>query len=169
MKLRLLLFTECNRRCKGCCNKDWNLNALPVCDSFSEYECVMLTGGEPMLIPDLVKKAVGRIRAETDAPIFLYTAKTDDAGGLLDMLRLVDGLTVTLHTRKDAPMFREFNAAMRRIDVVGKSLRLNVFNGISIGDTDVSGWTVKSGIRWIKDCPLPTDEAFMRWKAAHNA
>lgn len=119
--------------------------------------------------PGLVRDVVGRIRAETDVPIFLYTAKTDDVGGLLEILRLVDGVTVTLHTRKDAPMFREFNAAMHRSGVVGKSLRLNVFNGISVGDTDVSAWSVKSEIRWIKNCPLPTDEAFMRWNTMSNA
>lgn len=168
MKLRLLLFTECNRQCKGCCNKDWNLDALPVCNSFSGYKNIMLTGGEPMLQPELVKEVAGRIREETEAQIFLYTAKTDDIDGLLEILRIVDGVTVTLHTRKDAPLFRDFNDSLRRSDITGKSLRLNVFDGISVGDTDVSGWLVKSGIRWIKDCPLPANEVFMRWNVTSS-
>jgi hypothetical protein len=165
MKLRLLLHKECNRTCKGCCNKDWDLDGLPICESFNGYESIMLTGGEPLLNPALLQRTVDQIRLQTDAPIILYTAwKEDERLRLLNTLQWVDGLTLTLHTRKDVEPFLYFER-MRQLmkdRLLNKSLRLNVFHGISLGDTDLSDWEVKSGIRWKKDCPLPTDEVFMR-------
>lgn len=161
-KLRLLLLTECNRTCKGCCNKDWNLEELPVCTDFQGYSEIILTGGEPLLQPDLVKEVVERIRTETDADIILYTAKTDDIHALRGVLSVIDGITVTLHTRKDVLPFANFNMALTPSEKQGKSLRLNVFNGINIGEEDTGGWRVKGGIRWMKDCPLPKDEVFKK-------
>lgn len=163
VKLRLLLLAECNRACKGCCNKNWDLSALPVCTSFSGYEQVILTGGEPLLEPDLVREAVAEIRRQTRAPIYLYTAWRNDPWLLHNILTLVDGVTLTLHTRKDVEPFKAFNKILRVMGCSGKSLRLNVFHGVSLGDEDVSAWEVKRDIRWIKDCPLPTDEVFMRF------
>ncbi len=41
-KLRLLLFEECTRSCPGCCNRDWDLQSLPVCRDYSPYQLIML-------------------------------------------------------------------------------------------------------------------------------
>ena len=67
-KLRLLLFEECGRNCPGCCNRDWDLQALPVCQDFTPYQIIMLTGGEPMLHPEIIHSAVTEIRRQTKAP-----------------------------------------------------------------------------------------------------
>lgn len=162
MNLRLLLFKDCNRRCRGCCNKGFDLDNLPVIQDFTGYECIMLTGGEPMLKPEVIRQTVANIRKQTNAPIIVYTAKYDDVTTILDILSVVDGLTVTLHVPKDLTVFQEFNNALERVDLTGKSLRLNVFNNVHLKGTDVSKWKVKKGIKWIKDCPLPTNEKFMR-------
>lgn len=135
---------------------------MPVCKNFSGYDKIMLTGGEPLLQPDLIRKVVKKIRAVTKSSIILYTAKTDHSADLLDMLRVVDGLTLTLHTRKDVAPFMDFTDALKCSDIVGKSLRLNVFRGIDTGAANLSGWRVKNDIQWIKDCPLPDSEVFMR-------
>lgn len=74
-KLRLLLFEKCNRNCKGCCNKQWDLSKLPIENDFTGYKLIILTGGEPLLEPDLVKNVIRMIRNKTDAKIILYTAK----------------------------------------------------------------------------------------------
>jgi hypothetical protein len=42
-----------------------------------------------------------------------------------------------------------------------KSLRLNVFKGVSVPKT-WSNWIVKKNMVWIKNCPLPEDEVFMK-------
>lgn len=162
MKLRLLLLAECNRTCKGCCNKEYDLNALPVCQSYAGYSEIMITGGEPMLRPDVVAKTVKQIRAQTNAPIFLYTAWRGGHIPLLGALELVDGITLTLHTRKDVAPFVFFNQALLLSGIRPKSLRLNVFRGITVDPADALGWSIKKNIVWIKDLHLPADEVFMR-------
>jgi hypothetical protein len=162
MDLRLLLFTECNRSCRLCCNKNFDTAALPIAEDFTKYDCIVLTGGEPMLNPELVKQTVARIRKQTDKPIVMYTAWAGDPEILLDVLNALDGITLTLHTRRDTEPFVKLNELIAERGLEGKSLRLNVFQGISTGGADVSAWKVKRGLRWIKDCPLPTNEEFWR-------
>jgi hypothetical protein len=161
MKLRLLLTEKCNRKCRGCCNKEWDLKALPICNIFSGYDEVILTGGEPMLYPPLISLTVNRIRQQTKAPIYLYTASCLEPYILLRVLDSIEGLTLTLHTKKDVEPFKDFNAHILR-GADSKSLRLNVFRGVSLKGLDLSKWEVKKNIVWIKNCPLPKDEVFMR-------
>lgn len=168
MKLRLLMLEECNRTCKGCCNKEHDLAALPVCESFVGYSEIILTGGEPLLNLGLLFATIERIRAQTDAPIYLYTAWRENPYDLLDVLNMVDGITLTLHTRKDTVPFEHFvrvERAWRKV-LGEKSLRLNVFRGVSTGAADLTNWVVKRDMRWIKDCPIPADEVFMRLPGA---
>lgn len=72
-KLRLLLLDDCNRNCPGCCNRDWDLQALPLCQDYTPYRLIMLTGGEPMLYPEIIREAIAAIRRQTNVPIYLYT------------------------------------------------------------------------------------------------
>jgi hypothetical protein len=160
-KLRLLLTEKCNRKCRGCCNKDYDLKALPTCNIFSEYEEILLTGGEPMLYPSLICLTINRIRRQTKAPIYLYTASLIEPHILMSFLDVIDGITLTLHTPKDVEPFRLFNK-MILAGALNKSLRLNVFRGISLRDINLSKWKVKKDMVWIKNCPIPKDEVFMR-------
>lgn len=163
-KLRLVLFKECKRRCRGCCNKDWDLAALPVCEDYRPYRKILLTGGEPMLYPSIVETAIAEIRAQTQSPIVLYTAKTDEPARFLSILGRIEGMTVTLHTRADLAPFRRLRAAMQGKDFSAKALRLNVFKGVLVPRDLPTFWQVKSGITWIPNAPLPQGEALMRYR-----
>ena len=161
-KLRLLLFEECNRSCPGCCNWDWDLHALPICRDFTPYRVIMLTGGEPMLHPEIIRSAVEEIRGQTQAPICLYTAMTQ---GLDELLPLLDGVTLTLHTPNDYLPFWRFEQSARNLD--GKSLRLNIFE--EVGPVACSTrWQVKDHMKWIPNCPLPKGEVLMRYRPAQD-
>lgn len=144
-----------------CCNKDWDLKNIPVVKSFKRFGLFMLTGGEPMLHPDQVIKTILRIKSQSSAPIILYTARVQK---LIDILFFLDGLTLTLHEQKDVADFKKFNRVLRKHpEYKNKSLRLNVFAEVNLdGVKDLSNWKIKDNIRWIKDCPLPNDEVFMR-------
>ena len=159
--LRLLLFSECNRSCEGCCNNDWDLTSIDICKSFQGYDKIILTGGEPMLNPALVIDTAARIRKETNSEIIMYTAKSKRALDLVAVLHILDGITLTLHEPYDVKPFIELNNILLKMGLE-KSLRLNVFAGIDISGIDLSLWKVKEGIEWIKDCPLPETEVFMR-------
>jgi len=154
MKLRLLVTENCNRACEGCCNKQWDLGALPVCLDFAPYDTIMLTGGEPMLDTLKIRQVIARIRRQNaDAQIYVYTAMPRNLTALDDQ---IDGVTLTLHEQADVAEFWNI-----RKKLTG-SLRLNVFDGVSLMGVNTDGWDVREGIEWIENCPLPEDEVFMR-------
>lgn len=158
-KLRLLLFPNCNRSCPGCCNKDWDLKALPVIQDYHGWDLAMLTGGEPMLNPKLVIEVAARFPLETQT--IVYTAKVDDPDDVFAVLAAVDGMTITLHEPSDVSSFWQFIDCCAEIGQF-KSMRLNVFEGIEGDFSRLDNWKVKTGIKWIKNCPLPADEVFLR-------
>jgi hypothetical protein len=155
MILRLLLWEACNRSCAGCCNKQWDLTALPVVTEkeIAQADMILLTGGEPMLSPSRVLSYTSYLRGRTrpHTPIILYTAR---ALGLPEVSPYMDGITLTLHVQSDVEPF----LALPRLP---GSLRVNVFAGIDLPRIP-PGWQVKRNIRWIEDCPLPPDETFRR-------
>ena len=165
-KLRLLITEECNRDCPSCCNKDWDLKALDVETDFSQYDTIMLTGGEPLLDPNATLSAITYIREEVPkASIFVYTAMTHWVAPLVAILAVADGLTVTLHEQGDvAPFCRFADFLWDHPKLVrGKSLRLNTFKRVYIDLWEIKEiWDVKDNIEWIKDCPLPENEVFKR-------
>lgn len=140
------------------------MDEVPIINSFNGYKEFILTGGEPLLNPDIVISTVKRIKEESDAPIYVYTAGVTFIGPFLRVLEHVDGITLTLHTLKDATYFKSLNAVLldeKGID--GKSLRLNVFGKMPLG-AHTHLWDIKEGIRWLDDCPLPENEVLMRLK-----
>ena len=159
-KLRLLLFKDCNRSCAGCCNQYWDLDSLEICNSFKEYDVIMLTGGEPMLKPDLVRKVIKNIREENSkCKIYMYTAKTN-SNEIYEILKLLDGICVTFHDQSDVHdfVFLDYMTS----NTTDKSLRLNVFEGIDITKLYLDRWKVRTNIVWDTECPLPENEVLMR-------
>lgn len=165
MKLRLLVTEDCNRNCPKCCNKQYNLKDLPVCTDFRPYELIMLTGGEPTIHPSKLFQVIKQIRQQTDEHIILYTANVQKPFVLLSVLHIINGMTLTLHEPKDLEPFKVFNNHLNDfIEEYCKfygALRLNVFEGIDISDIDVNLWDIKH-MKWVKDCPVPENEVFMR-------
>lgn len=157
-KLRLIVTEACDRACKGCCNKQYDLDALPVADYFdTEYEEVMVTGGEPLLDRE-VDNTLGVLRdlALTEAKVILYTAV---AKNVPRVWLLIDGLTLTLHEQSDVEPFLELNDFLLYFGMTDRSLRLNVFKGVTVPETaDLRLWNVKRDIAWIENCPLPEGE-----------
>ena len=135
-KLRLLLFEECDRDCPGCCNRDWDLRSLPVCRDFTPYQGIMLTGGEPMLHPEIIREAVAEIRAQTQAPIYLYTARTQ---GLDYLMPILDGVTLTLHDPRDCLPLWRFDQSTEGLD--RKSLRRIICDKVGAVASS-EGWQV---------------------------
>ena len=165
MILRLLLFEECNRACEGCCNKQFDLDNLPVEKDFSTYEMIILTGGEPMLRPKIVLEAIRKIRNQSKAKIILYTAYLNPYNSLTyQVLAELDGVTLSLHEQSDINNFQTLQVvikpAMKDWDF---SKRLNVFKEVDLTNIDTSGWVVKKDVEWIENCPLPENEVFMRY------
>ena len=162
-KLRLLLASKCNRDCKGCCNKGWNLDSLKVCEDYEGYDEIMITGGEPALYPIKILAICKAIRRNNPkAKIYLYTALPKV--NTVDLLNkgLLDGITLTLHDQRDVVAFELFQELLCDIDLSKKSLKLNVFKGVNVVEYPI--WKSNKNMVWIKDCPLPENEVFMKYE-----
>jgi hypothetical protein len=170
-KLRLLLFSDCTKSCPGCCNKDWNLISLPTCKTYCGFDEIILTGGEPMMNVSLVKETILEIRKQNSkAKIYMYTANVS-VYDIYELFILLDGITVTLHDKSDIQPFIHFVNKISKSPYkeLKKSLRLNVFQGVYLFENldsgenfDLKRCEIKDNIKWIKHCPLPKDEVFMR-------
>ena len=167
-KLRLLVTKYCPKSCEGCCNKDWNLDNLPIIDDFSKYDEILITGGEPLakVQRDITLRIVEFIHIfNPSAQIIVYTASP--SGILwLNSMYAVDGYTLTIHNESDIDALYDLNNVILSNEKYYRefySLRLNVFKGIELPkELDLRCWTVKKDIEWIPNCPLPEDEIFMR-------
>lgn len=159
--LKLLVTKKCLKNCPGCCNKDWDLDALPNVKHFN-YDQILITGGEPLLfLPQLLDLCI-KIREKSDTKIYIYTAMTD---GLLILYPFVDGFTITIHKQSDVIPFMIFSRILnnfKKSPWLSKSLRLNVFKGIQLEKP--AHWKVRENIEWKKNCPLPKNEVFYRLK-----
>lgn len=176
MKYRVLMTPECHRSCKGCCNKDWDLSALPVLTvehltrpGVSE---ILLTGGEPFLVPGQTRQLLTHAAHCQIPKRIVYTTWP----GFEEYDRAIaygaTGFTITLHTKQDAinlerllffPLLRQ-HTLHRMI-----SVRINVFRNIELS-RDIKEslpkdgmWEIREGMRWKKNCPLPEDEVFLRY------
>lgn len=164
-KLRLLITKNCDKNCVGCCNKDWNLDSLPICTDFSRYDEIILTGGEPLLYPSLVSNLLYQIRKSNQkCKLYLYTAKSSPYLSNIINHELIDGVVLTLHNESDVKPFYSLDHFLIRSGLTHPkiSLRLNVFKGIEVQSSLL--WKVKRDMEWIKDCPLPVNEVFMKLK-----
>lgn len=158
-KLRLLVTKKCNRNCEGCCNKEYNLDALPVCTSFEGYDEIILTGGEPYLFGiNQIIRLIKKIRKQNKyCKIYIHSADYR----ISDCLDFIDGLTFTIHKQKDVYDFTFLNNALFEEDKE-KSLRLYLMPRVELSeDINLNFWQIKHKT-YDKDCPLPKDEVFMR-------
>lgn len=162
-KARLIFTNDCNRNCKGCCNKNWT-GELPKEIDFIElvndFDKIYITGGEPMLYVSKLKDLINRLK-RYEKKVYLYTALPYPYSDFLRILEIVDGCTLTLHSRDDYKNFKAFE--LDKLDYFqykNKSLRLNVFPKIKI-NSDI--WDVRPKV-WIKDAPLPEGEIMVKLK-----
>lgn len=111
-KLRLLLTTKCPNKCPMCCNNSWDFSELPVVDRWN-YEQIMFTGGEPLLMLNKLCDLADSVRSITstmgiDSKIYVYTAICD-WNKLRTILKHVDGIVLTPHSKGSVEAFKEFN------------------------------------------------------------
>jgi len=144
-----------------CQNQHWDLAALAREIHFGEYSEIMLTGGEPMLVPEVVISTAKKIRSGSQAKIYLYTAKTDNWQAILSVLLFIDGMSVTPHNQTDIAHFEKLNKILYGSQI-NKSLKLNLFTDYEFvieGNLDM--WRVKRKV-WFKTKHIPKNEIFKR-------
>ena len=164
-KARLLVTLDCHRKCAYCCNKQPGKLAgaikITALDRMVGYEEIMISGGEPMLIPDFVQSVLFQIRnINPTAKVYLYTASYRNE--MEWILPLLDGVVFSIH--EDATD-EETHFNLTRMEYLihlygkGKSFRLNVVHRYP-GDINIRPdlWSRINFVTPLDDCPVPEGE-----------
>ncbi len=111
--IHLLVTSLCNRNCKFCCNKQYDLNSIPYVTDEELKNChtLCLTGGEPFayanpgMIARFYKRKypnIKKVYVYTNAfELGMYLSKYDD-------LSDIDGVDVSIKTKFDLETFNSF-------------------------------------------------------------
>lgn len=168
-KARVITTFKCGRNCKNCCNKEslQDVEKLDSLDSILGCEEIMITGGEPLLIP---QKVIYLLSSISRNPIFtgslyLYSALYNPR--LFEyyqvILGLVDGFQFTLHYEagdKEVMELKELSEC--GVLPKGKSLRLSIdsrlYDNYDFSNIDFSAWGSVRKMQWKENCPLPLGE-----------
>lgn len=78
-EIHLFLLEKCDHACKLCCNKQYDIDKIPVItvDELKQVETILFTGGEPFLIGgDRLTKLAKRIKTQYSniKNIYVYTS-----------------------------------------------------------------------------------------------
>lgn len=172
-KLRLLVTKECFNDCPQCCNKNFDLDLIPIVDRF-DYEEINITSGDPMKNPHALLaivtafKTIG-VECYDHLPlVYVYTSRLFWAD-LPDLLARggVDGFTVTPHSDADIRIFKKLNYFLQKTEYKGLtnfcSLRLNLFPDVKakLEGENLELWLVKE-VDWRDNCPVPEGEDLRR-------
>lgn len=173
---RVIVTYNCPRHCPNCCNE--HISNVPEVkfEDLLKYEELVITGGEPMLIAPRVVEMIHRLQAqEYKGKIWLYTSsiKTDRWADR-EVLKLVDGITYTLHHKpsqtdlRDARKLNKFVMEYRDNRITRRSDRLlidsrcyteEVLSIIGLYDTGMHHWTSVKPLEWKDDeCPIAENE-----------
>lgn len=138
-KARVIITYRCGRKCHYCANNmAWvkELAKPTTKEGLMEFPEVIITGGEPMLVPDDLEHLCWKLkRNNTKVKIYLYTAFYRHQLNNLINYDLVDGVHYTLHagaTPEDVRLFYRFQQVLRSMgqQIKEKSFRLYINNEV---------------------------------------
>ena len=168
---RVLITLACPRSCPYCCNGYDHImrQARPITDlaDLVDYDQVLLTGGEPMLYPDEIRRIIPILRGQRTkaTTIYLYTALyTPELPGLLPLL---DGAQFTLHLPFSPSDLRDFESFQGDIVLYPeKSFRLAISPDIETTIPVIPNrWVRVLSKDWRSEerCVLPPGEDFFHY------
>lgn len=131
--IHLLVTPLCKRKCKFCCNKQYNLADVPSVtdEELKAAHTLCLTGGEPFLFANPCEIAsYYKSRYPNIKNVYVYTNARELNDWLgNNRLAYIDGLCISVKDKIDANIFNHFlsrNEAVRSM----KSNRLYVFEDL---------------------------------------
>jgi molybdenum cofactor biosynthesis enzyme MoaA len=135
--IHIMVTTLCNRNCKHCCNKQYDLNDIPQVtdEELHNAHTVCITGGEPFefaepdKIAEFYKKRYPNIKK-----VYVYTNAMELACYLKKnkkaSLKYIDGVNVSIKHAYDKSMFEQLVINDERIDNMNDNL-LYIFNDLT--------------------------------------
>jgi hypothetical protein len=145
-KIHLMVTTLCDRDCKYCCNKQYDLNDIPTVtpEELAACHTVYITGGEPFLFSNPVEISIflksrysniKTIRVYTNASAVANYIRWYD-GEYINKFLCIDGLSVSIKNKED---WKSFHTIVSDDDVQQmESNYLYLFNGFKCPTPDDS-------------------------------
>lgn len=178
MKARVIVTLDCNKNCVGCVNKDEDFKSPKVLtrvDDLLKYDEIIITGGEPLLIPEKVYEFITllNIKKKYRGRIYLYTSyfPKEKAIACQSIMTQIDGLTFTLHavsTDKDITELKQLSESNFLKQFKDKSFRLfiddRLYAKYDFSNINLSNWSVIRRLQWQEHCVLPSNEELFIYK-----
>lgn len=128
----IMVTSLCDRDCKYCCNKQYDLNSIPYIteDELSRMKHIYLTGGEPFTYsnPNAIARKL-KLRYQNIERVIVYSNAYELSEYLAHggMTHFIDGVTISIKSEIDRSSFDNCTA-YRRLMILPKN-RLYVFPG----------------------------------------
>lgn len=159
--VHLMITNKCDRNCKYCCNKQYDVNKIPIIsgEELNNARELYLTGGEPFAyanpcyIADLLKNLYSNIER-----VIVYT-NAYEFGEYLKQggcIYGIDGLTISIKDKRDKAAFEEYILYNKEVNNL-KYLRLYIFDEVDIS------------IEEIVEIPCWYDIRERKWQKEFNA
>lgn len=124
-EIHLFLLEKCDHACELCCNKQYEINKIPVItvDELKQAETILFTGGEPFLIGNELTGLARRIKTQYSniKNIYVYTS----GPALLDYLEddnnlhYLDGVSIAPKNKYDVEcleaLFLKYNRGLNSL------------------------------------------------------
>lgn len=161
--IHIMVTSFCNRNCKYCCNKSYDLNDIPYVtdDELRHAEIICITGGEPFQFSNPCEIASQLKRKYPNIQrVYVYTNALELAQYLLEGKKIhsIDGVNVSIKVPYDATMFDKFIATNPTITSLASNL-LYVFDNLY--DKTPTGFKVFQR-EWQTDFAPSTDSIFRK-------
>ena len=160
--IHLMVTSLCNRNCKYCCNKQYDLKDVPYVtdEELKKAEILCLTGGEPFAYANPCEIAsYYKHKYKNIKNIYVYTNAVELAKYLMhNEIRNIDGISVSIKNDSDVLAFDYFIKVRKDICKL-KSNRLYVFDNLYTEETQ--GFTVIHR-EWQPDFKPADDSIFRR-------
>lgn len=163
---RVIVTLKCNRKCPGCCNTNLpEYREVHTDEELMDYEEIVITGGEPMLIPGKVLEFINRMWDKGyRGKMYLYTSYWNGKGISKEILKELDGFTFTLHAEcTDADIIALKNLSNSGVlQDKGFSSRLvidkRVYDRYDLSNINFSRWSVIRKLEWKEKCDPADNE-----------
>ncbi len=166
--IHIMVTSLCNRNCKYCCNKQYDLNTIPYVtdEELRNADTICITGGEPFLFTNPSEiAAYYKLRFKNIKNVYVYTNAFELANYLLSYpeedMSYIDGVSVSIKHERDIPAFNDLVSDERIKEMT--SNRLYLFD---IGKTVYLSSNFKSFVvilrEWQEDFKPANNSIFRR-------
>ncbi len=164
---RVIVTYKCNRSCPGCCNVHGNaIRKIGSINELLEYEEVVITGGEPMLLGWKLLDFIRKLRRiGFSGKIYMYSAWWSKKIHDIHILQCVDGITYTLHSEMnddDISRYKELSDILWAIDSLDNRLFVDERTWDRFHASEnrrTRPWKEVRKLEWKAECnPAPNEE-----------